>query len=149
VGRVRQSVDVPAPAGAAETLWLDTDRWPSFIDGFGHVARRTEDWPAPGASVMWDSPPGGRGRVLETVTLRDPGLAVTTTFEDQRVKGEQRASFTPVDGGGTRVVVEVDYDVKPGSGVPKVVDFLFVRRAMSDALRRTLTRYRAEAGDLY
>ena len=148
MGKVRQSVDVPAPAGAAEMLWLDTDRWPSFVDGFGHIARRSEDWPATGASVMWDSPPGGRGRVLETVALRDPGLAVTTTFEDERVKGEQRAHFTPVEG-GTRVVVEVEYEVKPGNGVPKVVDFLFVRRAMGDALRRTLTRYRAEAGDLY
>ena len=149
MGRVRQTVDVPAPAGAAEALWLDTDRWASFVDGFGHLARRSEDWPAMGASVMWDSPPGGRGRVLETVTLRDPGLAVTTTFEDERVKGEQRAAFAPLAQGGTRVAVEVEYEVKPGNGVPKIVDVLFVRRAMGDALRRTLTRYRAEAGDLY
>jgi uncharacterized membrane protein len=149
VSKVRQTVDVPAPAGAAERLWLDTDRWPSFVDGFGHVAQRSEDWPAQGASVMWDSPPGGRGRVLEKVAVRDPGLTAVTTFEDERTRGEQRASFQPVGRGGTRVVVEVEYEVKPGNGVPKIVDVLFVRRAMRDALRRTLTRYRAEAGDLY
>ena len=148
MGTVRQSVDVPAPAGAAERLWLDLDRWPSFVDGFGHIARRGEDWPQPGATVIWDSPPGGRGRVLEGVVMRDPGLAVTTSFEDEKVRGEQRASFTVLEQRGTRVVVEVEYEVKPGSGVPKVVDFLFVRRAMRDALRRTLARYRAEAGDL-
>jgi hypothetical protein len=149
MGRVQQSVDVPVPAPAAESLWLDTDRWPSFIDGFGRLSKRSEDWPAVGARVLWDSPAGGRGRVLEAVVAREPGRSVTTSFEDEQVQGEQRALFAPLDGGGSRVAVELEWRVKPGRGVPKIVDVLFVRRAMADALRRTLVRYRAETGDLY
>lgn len=149
MGLVRQTVDVPAPPAAAETLWLDTARWVSWVDGFGHVAKRAEDWPAPGASVVWDSPPGGRGRVVEAVESREPGQAVAVRFEDERVTGVQRAAFMALEPSGARVAVELEYRVKPGHGVPAVVDFLFVRRAMGDALRRSLTRFRAEASDLY
>jgi hypothetical protein len=38
------------------------------VDGLGHVFKVDEGWPrAPGAVAIWDSKPGGRGRVLERV----------------------------------------------------------------------------------
>ena len=39
---------VEGPVGAAEQLWYDPTRWPSFVDGFGHVVRVDEGWPAAG-----------------------------------------------------------------------------------------------------
>ena len=52
----------------AETLWYDTTRWSSFIEGFKHVERIEGDWPAAGSRIIWQSVPDGRGRVSEHVT---------------------------------------------------------------------------------
>ncbi len=68
MGRVRVSILVPALASEAEELWYDTTRWATFIDGLHHIARLEGDWPRAGARVLWDSSPGGRGRVQERVT---------------------------------------------------------------------------------
>ena len=68
MGRVRASIAIAALASEAEALWYDTTRWPTFIDGLHHVARLEGDWPGAGARVLWDSKPGGRGRVQERVT---------------------------------------------------------------------------------
>ena len=74
MGRVGARIDVPGQASDAEALWYDLRRWPSFVDGFKYIARVDGDWPAVGALVVWDSYPGGRGRVLEEVTaLRGAG----------------------------------------------------------------------------
>ncbi|HEX2102864.1 MAG TPA: hypothetical protein VHF51_04390, partial [Solirubrobacteraceae bacterium] len=67
MGRVRASVDLSGQASDAEALWYDHRRWPAFVDGLKNVARVTGDWPHVGAEVVWDSHPGGRGRVLERV----------------------------------------------------------------------------------
>lgn len=143
MGKVHAAIDVRATPEEAQDLWLDPTRWPSFIDGFGHVAGTRGDWPAPGSSITWDSRPGGRGRVLDIVDHHAPGEQTTLTEEDERTTATQRATFIELDG-GCRVQVQLDYRVKPGKGVPAVVDVLFVRRAMRDALRRTLTRFAAE-----
>ena len=66
--RVGARIDVPGQASDAEALWYDLRRWPSFVDGCKYIARVDGDWPAAGALVVWDSFPGGRGRVLEEVT---------------------------------------------------------------------------------
>jgi hypothetical protein len=42
---------VDLPPGRAFELWTDLSRWPTFIDGFGHVERVDEDWPAAGAKL--------------------------------------------------------------------------------------------------
>ena len=39
-------------------------RWPTFVDGFGHVVERTR-LAEPGSKVVWESGPAGRGRVTE------------------------------------------------------------------------------------
>ena len=71
MGKARASIEVPGLASAAEELWYDPQRWASWVDGFGHVARLSDEWPAAG-TLTWDSVPGGRGRVLETVVSYEP-----------------------------------------------------------------------------
>ena len=54
----------PADAFA---LWTDLSRWPTFVDGFGHVERVDDSWPQEGAKLVWRSVPTGRGVVTERV----------------------------------------------------------------------------------
>ena len=144
MGSVRAEIDVPGPISDAERLWYDTHRWPTFIDGFGHVAKRDAEWPKAGSRLVWDSVPNGRGRVVETVTAYEVRVAQTVRVEDPRMTGTQTVSFTPGEEGRCRVALEVDYRLKQGGPLAGVVDALFVRRALRDALRRTLTRFAHE-----
>jgi len=143
MGEVRGTIDVRATPQQANALWLDTQRWPSFLDGFGRLTKRTDDWPAVGGRASWSAPPAGRGLVLHVVQEHEPGVTVALSEEDERITGSQRASFEAFPE-GCRMTVELHYKVKPGKGVPKVIDFLFVRRAMAESLRRTLVRFAAE-----
>ncbi|HEY7621013.1 MAG TPA: SRPBCC family protein [Solirubrobacteraceae bacterium] len=143
MGRVRASIQVPALASAAEELWYDTSRWPTFIDGLHHVARVDGDWPRAGGRVVWDSNPGGRGRVQERVSAYTAREGQTVDVEDEKIRGTQRVSFTPSDD-GVVVALELDYAFKharPGMGL---VDVLFIRRPQRESLQRTLRRFRTE-----
>jgi hypothetical protein len=146
VGRVAARVDVPVLASAAEELWYDTRRWPAFVDGLKHVAAVEGDWPSPGARVIWDSHPGGRGRVVERVVAHEPRAGQTVEVEDEKIRGIQRVGFAPHDG-GVLVTLELDYELKERRGVVPVVDLLFIRRPQRESLERTLRRFRVEARD--
>ena len=61
MGQARELTEVPLSPEEAFDLWTDLGRWPSFIDGFGHLERSDDEWPAEGAKVVWVSRPGGRG----------------------------------------------------------------------------------------
>jgi hypothetical protein len=143
MGRVRASVAVPALASEAEALWYDTTRWPTFVDGLHHVARLEGDWPRTGARVLWDSAPGGRGRVQERVVAYAAREGQTITVEDEKIHGTQRVSFTPTETGVT-VAVELDYVLKEQRPAMALVDLLFVRRPQRESLQRTLRRFRTE-----
>ena len=143
MGRVRAAIDVPGLASEAEALWYDHRRWPTFIDGLHHVARLEGDWPNVGARVVWDSNPGGRGRVVERVVAYEARAGQTLEIEDERVRGRQRVSFAPRED-GVRVELEQDWELKQERGVPFVVDLLFVRRPRRKSLQRTLRRFAAE-----
>ncbi len=143
MGRVRVAVEVDKPASAAEALWYDPRRWASFVDGFGHVHRISDEWPSAGAEVVWDSRPGGRGRVLEKVESYEPRVGQTLSVEDEKIRGTQRVTFEPRLGACT-VRVELDYEIKQRRGFTPLVDLLFVRRPMGDSLRRTLQRFAFE-----
>jgi hypothetical protein len=143
MGRVRVAVDVGRPASAAEALWYDPQRWASFVDGFGHLHRISGDWPHAGAEVVWDSPPGGRGRVWETVESYEPRVGQTLSIEDEKMRGTQRVTFEPRHEACT-VRVELDYEIRQRRGFTALVDLLFVRRPMTDSLRRTLQRFAFE-----
>jgi hypothetical protein len=147
VGRVRAEIEVAALASAAEELWYDTSRWPTFVDGLAHVAKVEGDWPRDGR-VVWDARPGGRGRVVERVAAYEPRAGQTVRVEDEKVVGTQRVEFHPT-AQGCRVALQLDYVVKSQRPLMAVVDLLFIRRPMTDSLKRTLTRLRreVEAGD--
>ena len=146
MGRVRAQVDLPALASQAEALWYDTARWPAFVDGLKHVASLQGDWPRAGARVVWDSHPGGRGRVVERVLGYEPRSGQEVEVEDEKVRGTQRVSFAPHEH-GVVVTLELRYTLKQERGVVAVVDFLFVRRPQRESLQRTLRRFAIELRD--
>ena len=145
MGKVKVELELPGVhASAAEELWYDTVRWPTFVDGLGHMFKVDEGWPRePGAVVIWDSKPGGRGRVLERVVSFEARVGQTVEVEDEKIHGRQTIGFQP-SADGTAVTLELDYAIKQDRGAPAVVDFLFVRRPMRDSLKRTLSRFERE-----
>ena len=143
MGKVRASIAIAALASEAEALWYDTRRWPTFIDGLHHVARLEGDWPGPGARVLWDSKPGGRGRVQERVTAYVAREGQTLEVEDEKIRGSQRVSFTPTDSGVT-VALELQYTLKEQRPGMALFDLFFVRRPQRESLERTLRRFRTE-----
>jgi hypothetical protein len=143
VSRVRASIQVPALASEAEALWYDTKRWPTFIDGLHHITRLEGDWPHPGARVLWDSKPGGRGRVQERVTAYAAREGQTLEVDDEKITGTQVLSFAPAEGGAI-VSLELSYALKSPSPWMALVDLVFIRRTQRESLERTLRRFRTE-----
>jgi Polyketide cyclase / dehydrase and lipid transport len=143
VGRVSASVMVPGLASEAEELWYDTRRWPTFIDGLHHIVRLEGDWPNAGARLLWDSKPGGRGRVRERVIAYAAREGQTIAVEDEKIQGTQRIAFRPA-ADGVIVTLELDYGLKGERLGMTLFDLLFVRRPQRESLERTLRRFRTE-----
>ena len=108
------------------------------------MGKPTAGWPEPGAKVVWESGPGGRGRVTEKVVERSHGSFATQVFEE-RLVGRQTAAVEPAGEGGTRVALELRYELARGGPLRKITDVLFIRRALSESLGRTLRRFATEA----
>ena len=136
--RVEASVTVPGRAEEAEALWLDRTRWASWIDGFARVQRIDPAWPEPGSRLRWTSVPRGRGLVEERVLAHIPARRLELAVEDEKLHGTQRTTFEPGEA-EVRVTLELEYELKERPF--PLVDRLFVRRALQDALRRTVTRF--------
>jgi hypothetical protein len=148
MGRAAASTHVPGRVSDAEALWYDPVRWASWVDGFGHVVEVGEGWPAAGARVVWDAPPGGRGRVIERVVAYEPRTGQELTVEDERLRGRRRVSFTPAEEGVT-VGLELEYELKQRHALTWAVDVFSVRPAVAASLRRTVARFaRERAADL-
>jgi hypothetical protein len=144
MGKVGAEIDVLVAIPVVEELWYDTSRWPSFVDGFASVVKVEEGWPEVGGRLVWQSTAAGRGRVLERVTSYEPGRGQTVEVEDPKLRGVQRVEFEPL-ADGTAVALSLDYELKePDMPVRPIVDLLFIRRALRDALRRTLVRFGRE-----
>jgi hypothetical protein len=143
MGRARASISVPGRAAEAEALWYDPHRWQAWVDGFGHIVSLDGEWPQAGAELVWQSPPGGRGRVTERVIAYEMRTGQTVEVEDATMTGRQTVKFEP--GPETvEVTLSLEYEIKDRTPLTPAVDLLFVRRAMSDALRRTVTRFSNE-----
>jgi hypothetical protein len=143
MGRATASITVKGRAAEAEALWYDQHRWASWIDGFGHVVRLEGDWPEVGARRLWNSPPGGRGLVQEVVVAYESRVGQTLEVEDETMTGRQIVAFEP----GleeTGVTLTLEYRVKEHNPLTPIVDRLFIRRAMTDSLRRTLRKFANE-----
>jgi hypothetical protein len=130
----------------AYALWTDVRRWPTFVDGFVRPKRIDDEWPASGAKLVWESTPDGRGTVTERVTDSAPGARLVTDVFEERCTGTQTVSFEP-DEDGSLVEIEYDYELAKGGPLRGVTDVLFIRRAQSDALVRTLRRFATEAAE--
>lgn len=144
MGRARAHIDLPAQVSAAEALWYDTSRWPAFVDGFHHVEKLEGDWPRPGARLVWDSVPDGRGRVIERVLHFEVRAGQAVEVEDARITGRQSVTFTPRSASECRLSLELDYRIKDANVLTPLLDTFFVRRQFTDALQRTLSRFRHE-----
>ena len=133
--------------GRAWALWTDVRRWPTFVEGFSGVIERGSDWPMRGAKVVWNSTPGGRGRVTEKVTQSEPGKRFATQVFEDALVGTQLASFARAEDGRTRVELRLDYELSRGGPLRALADVLFIRRALNQALGRTLARFATEAAE--
>jgi hypothetical protein len=138
---VRSIGDLPAPVPLAARLWTDVSRWPTFVDGFGHVLEIDESWPEPGSKVVWQSGPAGRGRVTERILERDEEHVVTEVVDEQ-MHGRQAVFFEP-----GRVTMDLDYELAKPGPFSRITDVLFIRRSLAMALDRTIRRFSTEAGD--
>ena len=143
MGRAKASISVPGRAADAEALWYDPHRWQAWIDGFGHVVSLSDGWPNRGAELVWESPPGGRGRVTERVVAYEMRTGQTLEVEDATLTGTQKVAFEPGPE-AVEITLSLEYRIKERTALTPVVDLLFVRRAMTDALRRTVTRFANE-----
>jgi hypothetical protein len=143
MGRAKATISVPGRAVDAEALWYDPHRWPSWVDGFGHVVKLEGDWPRVGARLVWESPPAGRGRVQEIVVAYEARSGQTVEVEDAKMSGRQQVAFEPAPD-HVDVTLSLTYEIKDRTLLTPIVDLLFVRRAMNDALRRTVTRFANE-----
>jgi hypothetical protein len=135
----------PVTPLVAQRLWLDTNRWPTFIDGFGHVLERDPEWPQPRSKVVWESGPAGRGRVTERIRQNDDGQVAAEIF-DSHMTAVQGARFEPAED-GCHVFLSLDYELTKGGPLRPITDALFIRRSLAMALERTLRRFSTEAAD--
>lgn len=140
MARASASTVVPGRLAEVEELWYDRHRWPSWVDGFGHVVKVEGDWPQVGARLLWQSPPKGRGLVQERVTAFEARTGQTLEVEDERLRGVQTVAFE-ADGDEVRVTLALDYELKQGGPLSPLVDRLFIRRELTDSLKRTLARF--------
>ena len=147
MGAAREAVTVPLPPERAFELWTALGRWPTFVDGFAHVERVDDAWPAEGAKLVWRSGPAGRGIVTERVVASEPGERFATQVFEERLRGTQAVTFQAVDDDSTRVDLELDYELTRGGPLAPVTDLLFIRRAQFDSLRRPLRRFKVEAAE--
>jgi hypothetical protein len=146
MGTVREAVAVRLDPERAFGLWTDVGRWPTFIDGFHHPERLDEEWPGEGAKLVWRSTPDGRGVVTERVVASEPGRRLVTQVLEERCSGTQTVTFSS-DEEGALVDIEYEYELERGGPLRGVTDVLFIRRAQSDALVRTLRRFATEAAE--
>jgi hypothetical protein len=135
------------PPSAIE-LWTDVRRWATFVEGFGHTLELADEWPEEGARVVWESTPGGRGRVTEKVVERTVlgggGRVFATQIFEAALIGIQRLRAVPV-AHGSAVELTLEYELNKYGPLRAVADVLFIGRAQRDALRRTLARFAVEA----
>jgi len=145
VPEVSVAATVPLGPEAAVAMWSDPRLWAAFVEGFQRVETQGPDWPAEGSKLVWVSGPGGRGRVTEKVKATSPTEFGTLVFEDRLVGTQTLRALE--DGEGSRLELRLEYELTSGSPLKGLTDLLFIRRALRDALGRTLRRFAVEADD--
>jgi hypothetical protein len=143
VRRASARSSLPLSPSDALRLWSDVERWPSFVEGYARRLELTEAWPEPGGRVVWESTPDGRGRVTETVVESSPDRFTTQVYE-AALLGTQTLRALPTND-GSEVELSLEYELAKYGPLRGLADAIFIRRALRDALRRTLYRFTVEA----
>jgi hypothetical protein len=143
VRRASARSSLPLPPSDALRLWTDVERWPSFVEGYARRLELTEAWPEPGGRIVWESTPDGRGRVTETVVESSPDRFSTQVYE-AALLGTQTLRAIAADD-GSEVELSLEYELAKYGPLRGLADAIFIRRALRDALRRTLYRFGVEA----
>ncbi|MGH2870512.1 MAG: SRPBCC family protein [Solirubrobacteraceae bacterium] len=143
MGVIRVAQTFPGTVSEAERCWYDTGRWSRWVDGLDQVLAVDSGWPATGAAVTWESGPAGRGRVTERVLAHEPLRGQTLAVTDASIEAEQSVTFTP-DDGTVEVALALEYHFRKRSLTLRIIDPLFIRRAMVTSLGATLARFGAE-----
>jgi hypothetical protein len=143
VRRASARAALPLTPAEALALWTDVERWPSFVEGFARHLELTEAWPEPGGRVVWESTPDGRGRVTEIVMESAPDRFSTQVYEAALAGTQTLRAVRAND--GSEVELSLEYELARYGPLRGVADALFIRRALRDALRRTLFRFGVEA----
>ena len=112
MARIERAGFAPVTPLVAQRLWLDTGRWATFVDGFGHVLEKDRNWPEPRSKVVWQSGPAGRGRVTERIRESADGFVATDVF-DAQMAAIQAIRFEPAED-GCDVVLSLDYTLARG-----------------------------------
>jgi hypothetical protein len=146
LARARGQTVVPLPPERAMALWVDPDRWTTWVDGFGRIVDRPAGWPEPGAKLVWESRPRGRGRVTEKVVELDRAGRFAVDVYDKTLVGRQTVGFEP-DGDGCAVTVELDYRLADARPLGWILDFFFIRPRLRESQRRLLRRFAIEAAE--
>ena len=141
----RAGATLPLPPAHALSLWSDVERWPSFVEGYARRLELSPDWPDKGSRVVWESVPDGRGRVTETVVENSADRFATQVYEEA-LMGTQMLRVAP-SGEGSEIELTLEYRLAKYGPLAGVADAIFIRRALRDALRRTLFRFAIEADD--
>jgi len=145
VRTARAEAELPLTPEAVLQLWTDVSRWPSFVEGFARVVELDPELPEEGSRAIWESVPAGRGRVTEKVADGAPGRFATLVFED-RLSGRQTVRAIESET-GARVELSLEYTLTSYGLLGPLADVIFIRRALRDSLRRTITRFGVEAQD--
>ena len=125
----------------AERLWYDTARWAEWVHGLEAVLDVDPGWPSrPGATVTWRSGPAGRGTVRERVIEHRAGHGQRLEIRDDTIEGEQDLAFSPGPD-GAQVSLSLDFRRRRRTPLTTLVDVLFARRAVADALAASLQRF--------
>ena len=113
------------------------------MEGFARRLELSPDWPAKGARVVWESTPDGRGRVTETVLENSADRFSTQVFEEALMGTQTLRAGPPAS--GSEVELTLEYELAKYGPLAGIADAIFIRRALRDALRRTLFRFGIEA----
>jgi hypothetical protein len=132
--------------GEAEAVWYDSAGWPRWVVGLARVESVSGPWPGVGGQVRWQSGPAGRGQVSERVVAYEPSSGQSVDVQDDSIRATQTVSFVGNDASSVAVTLSLAYELKRRSPLMKLVDLLFIRRAMARSLEQTLSRFGAELG---
>jgi hypothetical protein len=140
----RAQAEVVLAPEAALRLWADPTRWATFVEGFARVIEQDPAWPGEGSRLVWESVPAGRGRVTEKVLRGAAAERFATQVFEERLVGLQTFRAAESDA-GSRVELSLEYTLTKYGPLGGLADAIFIRRALRDSLRRTLSRFAVEA----